>query len=132
MQLRRLAFFARLRSMTRIDSFRPVQQNLSSKLAAGILVVFLAAVFISHAADAQEAREWESPRLTGISNQPPHATMIICPDAATARRIEFTANSERERSSFYRSLNGAWKYHYSSNQLARVPDFWNTNFDDRA
>ena len=70
-------------------------------------------------------------RLTGVNNQPPHATMIICPDAATAKRIQLTVNSERVRSPFYRSLNGDWKYNYSSNQLARVPDFWKPDFNDR-
>ena len=69
-------------------------------------MAFQMTAVVARAADAQEAREWENPRLTGINNQPPHATMIICPDAATARKIEFVANSEREKSSFYRSLNG--------------------------
>ncbi|HXT11615.1 MAG TPA: glycoside hydrolase family 2 TIM barrel-domain containing protein [Candidatus Angelobacter sp.] len=83
------------------------------------------------AARGAELREWENPGLTGINNLPPHATMVICPDVATARSIQFTANSERAKSSFYRSLNGDWKYHYSSNQLARVPDFWKPDFDDK-
>src|SRR5262249_54938929 len=68
--------------------------------------------------------------LTGISNQPPHATMVVCPDAKTAMRIDLVANSERIKSSFYRSLNGDWKYFYASNQTARLPDFWKPGFDD--
>ena len=131
MQLRNGRFFARLDGMMRSDRFPSViQSGFIFKIAAGILIA--SAAFSGRAADSQELREWENPRLTGLSNLPPHATMIICPDAATARRIELTANSERVKSSFYRSLNGDWKYHYSSNQLARVPDFWATNFDDRA
>jgi len=39
-------------------------------------------------------------------------------------------NAERTKSRFYRSLNGSWKYHYSSNQLARVDGFWDPVFDD--
>jgi len=74
--------------------------------------------------------EWQDPKLTGISNEPPHATMIICPDAATARQIELVNNAERVKSSFYQSLNGDWKYHYSKNQTERVTDFWKTDFDD--
>lgn len=83
-------------------------------------------------AAARGAQEWENPKLTGLSNQQPHAVMIVCPDATTAMGIQFTANSERVKSSFYRSLNGDWKYHYSSNHLARVPDFWKTDFNDRS
>ena len=121
--------------MTSIERLSPVTKKFFIfKFSAAFLagVVFLIAALAVRAADVPEAREWENPKLTGINNQPPHTTMIICPDAATARKIEFVANSEREKSSFYRSLNGNWKYHYSSNQLARVPDFWATNFDDRA
>lgn len=83
-------------------------------------------------AAARAAEDWENPRLTGLNNQPPHATMIVCPDARTAMGIQFNANSERVKSSFYRSLNGEWKYHYSSNHLARVPDFWKPGFSDRS
>ncbi|MCS7337519.1 MAG: DUF4981 domain-containing protein [Verrucomicrobiae bacterium] len=74
--------------------------------------------------------DWQNPRLTGINNLAPRATMVICPDAATALKIEFTANSERVKSPFYRSLNGTWKYFYASNHLARVPEFWKPDFDD--
>ncbi|HYG35386.1 MAG TPA: glycoside hydrolase family 2 TIM barrel-domain containing protein [Clostridia bacterium] len=81
---------------------------------------------------AQELKEWQNPKLTGVNNEPPHATMVICPDAKTAQSIQFAANSERVKSSFYRSLNGEWKYYYSSNHTARVPDFWKPDFDDRA
>ena len=35
-------------------------------------------------------------------------------NAENAKAIQFVANSERARSSFYRSLNGEWKYHYST------------------
>lgn len=75
--------------------------------------------------------EWQNPELTGVNNLPPHATMVICPNETTAKKIRFATNSGRVKSPFYQSLDGDWKYHYSSNQLARVPDFWKTNFDDR-
>ncbi len=121
--------------MTSIEKFSPVtRKNFIFKFSAAFLVgiVFQTAALAARAADGQELREWENPRLTGINNLPPHATMIVCPDAGVARKIQITANSERTKSSFYRSLNGDWKYHYSSNQLARVPDFWKEDFDDRA
>jgi len=79
-----------------------------------------------------ELKDWENPRLTGINNQPPHATMIVCPDVKTALSIEFVANSQRTKSPFYRSLNGDWKYHYSTNLKERVPDFWKPEFKNAA
>ena len=85
---------------------------------------------LCHAAVPDDAADWENPRLTGINNLEPHATMVVCPSERIARRIDFADNSERVKSPFYRSLNGEWKYHYSSNHLARVPDFWKPDFDD--
>ncbi|MFM2082928.1 MAG: hypothetical protein RL380_1619 [Verrucomicrobiota bacterium] len=99
---------------------------LKNFLRAGLVVTFCAA------AVAEEPTDWENPRLTGLNNLPPHATMVICPDAATAQTIGPVQNSERIKSPFYRSLNGDWKYHYASNQLARVENFWSPAFDDSA
>lgn len=96
------------------------------------LAIFLQITVVgARAAGNEDLPEWENPRLIGLGNLRPHATMVICPDASTARRIDLAVNSERTKSSFYRSLNGDWKYHYSSNQLARVPDFWKVDFNDR-
>lgn len=73
---------------------------------------------------------WETPEVTGINNQRPHATLVVCPDARTAMRIGPVSNAERVKSSFYRSLNGTWKYHYGANRAGRVPGFWKPDFDD--
>ena len=100
-----------------------IQTSLRS---AGLAV--LAALFTGNLSAA--APDWENPQITGVNNEAPHATMVICPDAKTALKIGTVQNSERVKSPFYRSLNGEWKYHYSSNQLARVPDFWLPSFDD--
>ncbi len=86
---------------------------------------------LGHSASGEALKDWQNPKLTGLNNQPPHATMVVCPDARTARRIEFAANSQRVQSPFYRSLNGDWKYHYAANHAGRVPDFWKPEFDDR-
>ena len=75
-------------------------------------------------------KDWENPRLTGINNLTPHAVMTICPDVKTAMNIRYTANAERVKSPFYRSLNGEWKYHYSKTPAQRVPNFWKPDFDD--
>lgn len=74
--------------------------------------------------------DWQNPKLTGLNNEPLHATMVICPDADVARSIEFADNRERVKSPFYRSLNGDWKYHYSKTVNDRVPGFWEPGFDD--
>jgi beta-galactosidase len=80
---------------------------------------------------AAEPKDYQNPKATGLNNLPPHATMIICPDAKTARQVQFTSNSERTRSGFYRSLNGNWKYHYATNHAGRVDGFWKMDFNDQ-
>ena len=76
------------------------------------------------------AKDWEDPGAVGQNNERPHATMVICPDARTAKSIRWANNDERVKSPWYRSLNGEWKYHYAQNRTLRVPDFWSTGFDD--
>ncbi len=93
-------------------------------------ISFLLALGVS--ATAQELKDWENPELTGVSNQAPHATMVIFPSTDAARNLALVNNHERSKSPFYLSLNGEWKYHYSSNLTARVPDFWKTDFNDRS
>lgn len=93
-----------------------------------LLVAF--AAHLPGAAAAPELKDWQNPRLAGVNNLAPRATMVICPDAKTALKIGPVSNAERVKSPFYRSLNGQWKYHYASNHLARVPDFWKPEFDD--
>ena len=102
--------------------------NLKSFLGVSVLAAWLAHPVVSSAA----LEDWQDPKLTGLNNEKPHASMVICPDEATARKIEFVHNSQRVKSPFYRSLNADWKYHYSQNQLTRVPDFWKPEFNDRA
>ncbi len=99
--------------------------NLSP--CGGLLLVLT----LAGTAGAEALKEWQNPKLTGLNNQPAHAMMVACPDAKTARSILFVNNHERTKSSFYRSLNGDWKYHYSPNFAARLSDFWKPDFEDR-
>lgn len=77
-----------------------------------------------------DAPDWENPQLTGSNRLPPHASMVVCPEAPTAMSIQGVSNAERIKSPWYRSLNGDWKYHYSQNPTQRVPGFFQQGFDD--
>jgi len=98
-------------------------------IVVGLIVGGIGRAAISHAG-ATELKDWENPKLTGINNLPPRASMVICPNEEVALQIRYTANEERIKSPFYLSLNGLWKYKYASNRLARIPDFWRVEFDD--
>ena len=101
--------------MSSIEVHRTHLLSGASRLLTLALLTFGAA----HS-PGQEAKEWQDPKLTGVNNEPPHATMVICPDAKTAQSIRWANNAERVKSSFYRSLNGDWKYHYATNHAGRV------------
>jgi beta-galactosidase len=77
-----------------------------------------------------QTKDWQNPQLTGINNLAPHSTMVICPDIATAEKINAASNAERIKSPFYCSLNGDWKYNYAANHNGRVTNFWLPGFDD--
>jgi beta-galactosidase len=119
-------------NMNRIENKTP--QRSSCRSSAVVRSVTMATCWFAFfsAVRGEEVKEWQNPKLAGVNNEPPHATMVVCPDAKTALSIRFANNTERVKSSFYRSLNGDWKYHYASNHVGRVPDFWKPEFDDRA
>ena len=50
-------------------------------------LVILAALGLAARAVTSAPADWDNPRLTGLNNEAPHATMVICPDAKTALRI---------------------------------------------
>jgi len=99
---------------------------------AGLALLIAAAFLYSTATWAQELKEWQDPSRTGSNNLPPHASAVVCPDSKTAGKISCIHNSQREKSPFYMSMNGEWKYHYATNHAGRVQGFWDPNFDDSA
>lgn len=104
-------------------------KTIHSKFSPAVLA--LACAFTASAAPAAtETPDWHNPTLTGQNNERPHATLVAFPDARTASKIHLAMNDEREKSSFYRSLNGEWKYRYGKNHSERVPNFWLPEFND--
>ncbi|MDD4870235.1 MAG: glycoside hydrolase family 2 TIM barrel-domain containing protein [Kiritimatiellae bacterium] len=92
-------------------------------------VIFMVICAVVVAANGQN-NDWENQKLTALNTEKPHSTMVLCPDATTARSIGVSVNSDRTKSPWYRSLNGDWKYHYSKNPQERVADFFKPDFDD--
>ena len=65
---------------------------------------------------------WEDPTTIGINKLPGRATLYSYPDAQTARGME------RSDSPWYRSLNGAWDFHFSKKPKDRPRDFFKKDF----
>ncbi|MBN1198215.1 MAG: DUF4981 domain-containing protein [Bacteroidales bacterium] len=80
-------------------------------------------LFIFFHAAAQNPPDWENPKLTGISNEPPHASFLPYPDEASALKNDWSATP------FSILLNGTWKIRMADNPSHRIPDFFTEAYD---
>ncbi|MCX6243550.1 MAG: DUF4981 domain-containing protein [Bacteroidetes bacterium] len=67
--------------------------------------------------------DWENQLLTGISNEPPHATFIPYSDVASALK------NDRTVSPWFQLLNGTWKFNWSQNPAGRPKDISKADFN---
>jgi beta-galactosidase len=72
---------------------------------------------------AQSPNDWENPALTGLNNEPPHATFYPFGDAASALK------NDPALTPFCKLLNGKWKFSWSENPDKRPKDFYKDDFD---
>ena len=75
---------------------------------------------------ANEARDWENPRLLQRNTQLPHASFIPFNDIEAARVMS------RGDSPCFLTLNGDWKFHWSPNPEVSPSEFFRSDFDDSA
>lgn len=67
--------------------------------------------------------DWENPRLTGINNEPPHATFIPYDTDGAALKNDWAS------SPYCLLLNGNWKFSWSENPDRRPADFHKDSYD---
>jgi beta-galactosidase len=70
--------------------------------------------------------EIEDPECLSLNKEPDHATLM--PYASLKEALA----ANRHASSFSRSLNGPWKFHWVAHPDNRPEDFYKTEFDDSA
>ncbi|WP_289055638.1 glycoside hydrolase family 2 TIM barrel-domain containing protein [Carboxylicivirga marina] len=85
--------------------------------------VFCVAVISSNAEEANKKKEWEDPAIFNINRMAPHAYFI----PFETERLAWDNN--KDKSVYYRSLNGTWKFNISSNPSKRPVDFYKQEFD---
>ncbi len=71
-----------------------------------------------------ENPEWENPEIFQINREEPTASFYRYKSETDALQ-----NQSWENSSFYKSLNGLWKFYYAENPTKRPTDFKNPTFD---
>jgi len=97
-------------------------------------LLLLAFALIAPATSAQEsdnqtgfggtwAREYQTPTINGINRLNARSTMYTYADAGSA------LTNNREKSSFYKSLNGDWKFAFAPRPARSIVGFQKTDFD---
>ena len=67
--------------------------------------------------------EWQSPDSLAVNKQQPHAWFF------SFRNIEEARKVLPENSSYWKSLDGLWKFHWAPNPDKRPKDFYRTDYD---
>ena len=99
-----------------MDSFQ-----ISFKLF--LLFLIFSIIWTNKKSLSSDQNDWENPQIVGINKEQPHNTLM--PYENITRAIE----GNRLASTFFRSLNGSWKFHWSSKPADRPLDFFKPNFD---
>ena len=76
--------------------------------------------------DSPNGREWQSPQQLALNKEQPRAWMFSFVSRDEALRVL------PEGSTYYRSLDGTWKFRWAEDPSKRDSTFFNMNFDDRA
>jgi beta-galactosidase len=67
--------------------------------------------------------EWQSPDSVAVNKQQPHAWFFSFRNIDEARKVL------PENSSYWKSLDGMWKFHWAPNPDERPKDFFRTDYD---
>lgn len=67
--------------------------------------------------------EWQSPDSVAVNKQQPHAWFFSFRNVEEARKVL------PENSSYWKSLDGLWKFHWAPNPDERPKDFYRTDYD---
>jgi beta-galactosidase len=87
------------------------------------LIACLALYAFATAPSAIPPEDWENPALPQAGTSAPRATFVPFPDAAAALKL---GPKESPR---YQSLNGPWKFRWSTRPADRPLDFWRPEAD---
>ncbi len=89
-----------------------------------IIAVFVSIIYFLNVSQARAINppEWENPAIIAQNKAPAHASLIAYRNRSSA------LTGERSESSFFRTLNGRWKFHWVDSPSARTATFYEQNF----
>ncbi|PKP35541.1 MAG: beta-galactosidase [Bacteroidetes bacterium HGW-Bacteroidetes-17] len=71
----------------------------------------------------EQSPDWENPQVIGKNKLAPHAFFV------PFESLEKALTLKHKTSSYYKSLNGKWKFKWTEKTADRPMDFYNPNFD---
>lgn len=74
--------------------------------------------------NAQELPEWDNIEVLQINREASRTSMMIFPTKEDA------SSFDREKSVWFQSLNGTWKFKWAENPDSRIQNFYNLGFND--
>ncbi len=86
--------------------------------------LLFAAILLTNICYAQQLNDWENPAIVQQNKENPHSTGMIFNSPADVKTDDYSL------SPFYQSLNGIWKFTYTSQYADRLVDFYQTNLND--
>ncbi len=95
----------------------------------GTAIHFFCAVLAMSAstlAERESRMEWEDPSILQVGVEKPRATFFAYPTP------ELAVSMEREKSPWFKSLNGDWRFNWSAKPADRPADFFTADFQDAA
>lgn len=91
-----------------------------------LLYIIAILSLISTSTKAQMPEELKNPKITGLNNLEPHASLFPYRDKQKA------LNGKIEDSKYYFSLNGKWKFHWAKNPDRKPLDFYKAEFNRKS
>ena len=82
------------------------------------LIIVLILSFSCPTKAQSTVNDWENPKISGLNKEPAHSTLIPYEDHKQA------IMAKPERSPYYLSLNGTWKFHWVRKPADRPRDFF--------
>ena len=96
------------------------------KFFTAVLILIMAVSGLLSAQSSSGALpDWENPQVIGINKEPAHLSFMHYPDLQSALADSGLEN----RTPYYKSLDGKWKFKWSKNPSERPEDFYKTDYD---
>ncbi len=85
-------------------------------------LLLVAACLIAQQSVFSQPHDWENPAVFKINTEPYHSTLLPYQDVASAKTFD------KSKSSFYKSLNGTWKFKWVKTPVLVPDNFFQPNY----